>query len=430
MDSEKLMTFVFRVCAKDLQQEEVEVHMARCHPREWFGGEREGKAVGGGEGSKAERGAGGGSQNTDGREDIVGSGVRSGDLRLEEGIVKRSLDLEQPGDAKSAKLDGFVEGSDLVEGISPRRGQGGKNMALEMAQLNKEEVVRRLNSWGPEQKDFITNGFVLKLLLAHMPWVRRPFISFLARVLGIHVTWLNSKNFVLKHKMYLSNSLHLHRAWLEDNPDQEWRYLMFLRPGGNLYCPGERLPLPTPHPLGLLVRHLTHQAEVEAKCGYCSRSGKLPLCGCLAVSYCGEECQLRDTDHVRLCEQAGLEVRGKAVLPPATTTKLRTAFLRERERLLKTNKRKTLLIRRLRAEQSRTYHGALVRDTLGQAPQKKGRQLVAASLAPGDQLLRMVRQRRHGKLTVLDVLNLHPPVSTQVCKYLEIVLNLCEWNVI
>ena len=333
-----------------------------------------------------------------------------------EGSMKRNLDVEQHGDTKAAGLEGHVKDLELEVSIAAKRARGGESMALEMVQLDKEEVVRRLNSWGAEQEDFITNSFVLKLLLAHMPWVRRPFISFLTRVLGIHATWLDSKDFVVKYKMYLSNSLHLHRTWLETFPDQEWRYLKCLRPGGSLFCAGERLPLPTPHPLGLLARHLTLQAEVEARCGYCSRSGMLPLCGCLAVSYCGEECQLRDTDHVRLCEQAGLEVRGKAVLPPATTTKLRTAFLRERERLLKTNKRKTLLIRRLRAEQSRTYHGALVRDTLGQAPQKKGRQLVAASLAPGDQLLRMVRQRRHGKLTVLDVVTLNSPLQPQVMR--------------
>ena len=102
MDSDQLMTFLFRVCAKDLQQEEVEVHTARCHPREWFGGEGEEKAVERGGGSKSEGGAGGGGgQNTDESGDIVESGVRSGDQWLGEGIVKRSLDLEQPGDTKA-----------------------------------------------------------------------------------------------------------------------------------------------------------------------------------------------------------------------------------------------------------------------------------------------------------------------------------------
>ena len=188
-------------------------------------------------------------------------------------------------------------------------------------------------------------------------------------------------------------------------------------------------PCPPPNSLGLLARHLTLQAEVEARCGYCSRSGMLPLCGCLAVSYCGEECQLRDSDHARLCEQAGLEVRGDAVLPSATTTKVKTAFLRERESLLKENKRKTLLIKKLRAEQSRSYHGALVRGGLERAPQKKGRQLVTASLAPGDQLLRMVRQRRHRKLTVLDVIALNPPLPPQVRRCLMNVLKLWGWKV-
>ena len=80
------------------------------------------------------------------------------------------------------------------------------------------------------------------------------------------------------------------------------------------------------------------------------------------------------------------------MISPATTTKFRTAFLRERERLLKINKQKTPLIRRLRAQRSRSYHGALLTGGLEQAPAKKGRQLVVASLA-GDQLLRMVRKR-------------------------------------
>ena len=118
-------------------------------------------------------------------------------------------------------------------------------MALEMAQLDKEEVVRRLNSWGPEQEDYITNSFVLQLLLAHISW---PFISFLTCVLGIHATWLDSKDFVQNYKMYLDSSVFIHQPWLEANPDQEWRYLECLRLRGNLYCPGKRLLLPTPTP--------------------------------------------------------------------------------------------------------------------------------------------------------------------------------------
>ena len=405
------MIFLFRLCAQNLQQEEVEVHTARCHPRCWFGGGRKGETAGRGEGTKAGEEAGGGDQNTGGREEYVEKEVRCV-LTRREGSVKRSLDLEQHGETKATRLDdGVVEGSPVGESGS---------MTLEMAQLDKEEVVRRLNSWGPEQEDIITNGFVLQLLLVHNSWIRRPFISFLTRLLGIHITWLDSKDFVQKYKMYLDNSVFIHRACLEANPDQEWRYLKCLKMGGNLYCPGERLPLPTLQPLGLLARHLTHQAGVEARCEYCSRRGMLPLCGCLTVSYCGEECQLKDTDHARLCEQAGLEVRGKAVLPSATTTKLRTAVLWERERLMKENKQKTLMIRRLRAERSRAYHGAyhgaLVRGGLERAPVKKGRQLVAASLAPGDQLLRMVRQRRHGKLTVLDVVTLNSPLQPQVMR--------------
>ena len=42
------------------------------------------------------------------------NGVKSGYLRLGEGIVKRTLDLEQYGDTKAAKLDD-VNRSDLVD---------------------------------------------------------------------------------------------------------------------------------------------------------------------------------------------------------------------------------------------------------------------------------------------------------------------------
>ena len=90
------------LCTMDLQQEEVEVHTARCHPWRWFGGGREGETTGGGEGSKAEEDAGGGGQSTSGREDIVERGVRSGNPRLKEGSVKQNLDVEQCEHTKAA----------------------------------------------------------------------------------------------------------------------------------------------------------------------------------------------------------------------------------------------------------------------------------------------------------------------------------------
>ena len=107
---------------KNLQQEEVEVNTARCHPSWWFGGGRNLEAAGGG---KDERLV----ENTDEKRDIVENGVMSGDLRLEEGILKRTLDLEQHGDTKAAKLDD-VNHSDLADGSSHRRGLGSGHMEM------------------------------------------------------------------------------------------------------------------------------------------------------------------------------------------------------------------------------------------------------------------------------------------------------------
>ena len=53
----------------------------------------------------------------------------SGDLRLGEGIVKQTLDLEQHGGTKAAKLDD-VNRSDLVDGSSPRRGLESGHMEM------------------------------------------------------------------------------------------------------------------------------------------------------------------------------------------------------------------------------------------------------------------------------------------------------------
>ena len=296
---------------------------------------------------------------------------------------------------------------DLVDSVTAKEGWGSGHSALVKAHLDnldREEGWRRLETWGPEQVYFVTNSFVLNLLLAYNPWVHRPFTAFLTRVLGIHESWLRSKDFQNKYKMYLHHSLY--RKWIGSQPDQEWHYLQRLRPGGDLYCAIERLPMPTPHPLGRLARHLTSLAEVDSRCGYCSRSGKLPLCGCYTVSYCDKECQLRDAGHIKLCEQAGQEAWGEAVLPLAT----RSALSRQR----KANKKKSLMIRRLQAGERRRYHGGLVRGGSGGAWQKTGRQLVTASIAPGDQLLKMVRHCRHGKLDLMDVLSLKPPLPAQV----------------
>ena len=180
-----------------------------------------------------------------------------------------------------------------------------------------DEVVARLEGMEKGEVLGLTNRTVLDMLSAHRPQVDEPFIRVLWRALEVHSSWWDRQ---LRHRFryYLVQSLMDRRAELEDSLDEQWLYVGRWLPGGDLH----RRELFLPRQKESLARLLVSLGDLvagERRCHKCGEEGEIPVCSCLTVFFCGEDCQQADGEHMAVCLDLEEERKVGAILANSRT---------------------------------------------------------------------------------------------------------------
>ena len=223
------------------------------------------------------------------QESASGDREVEGDIRLPEFL--RDIGEEQQR---------VWEGQDYLD----RAGLGG---------LSTQEVVVWLENLGEEAGAQLKNSFIQQLLHHHRPQVDSSLIGYMWKVQGIHDSWI-SWRLRATYVKYLDATLGKYREQLAKDPDSPWWYLLRVQPGGDLHRPNHLHPACAAEPFPRLANWLKNLGEQERVCEGCGRLGFLPICGCLQVFYCGEECREEDVDHVRDCSRLEVEAKRGAML--------------------------------------------------------------------------------------------------------------------
>ena len=282
-----------------------------------------------------------------------------------------------------------------------------------------EEVVEWLEGLGGEQGSILTAGLMLQLLHNHRPQIDHALIRFLWRVLRIHHGWFNN-NLRDIYRKYLESSVGRYRDNLAAVPEAPWCFLLRLRPGGNLHQPKHQLPPCAPQPFPRMACRLQGLSQQEMPCHGCHRLGYLPVCSCLQVFYCGEECRAEDVSHTRDCERQEVQAKSGAMLlsPSLVSHRLRAnryqgmvqSLLKRREEMMakmmlvrkETEVLQVLLrkresqVRALQKERLDLHRRSLVPASVARYKgrgRKQGKQssLVSLEVAEGEQVFRLTK---------------------------------------
>ena len=351
-------------------------------------------------------------------------------------VVRGTLPRETParrhqGEQPGPKVPG-VEGSrEVVRGEEGVQGEGELAAPSWLAGFSLKEVVEWLDSMERDEVMSLSNGAVLDLLSTHRPQVDKPFIEAVWRALEVHSSW-HDRQLKERFRRYLVYSLTNRRGELEAAPDQQWLFLSLLKVGGDLHRQELNLPRQQ-EKLSRLLLSLGDLAAGERKCHKCGEEGEIPVCGCLAVFFCGEQCQQADLEHLWQCQKLEVEMKQGAMLLTSSAVRERNRanilsrhLKEESERrleaeerrveaqrmvvLLEARERRRLFLARKRRREAGSLHRSLTKSS---AAAKRGLVMVNVGLSLGQEVYRVSDVSR-GSLQVYEAQRVQAPREGQM----------------